>query len=163
MELRDHWAEVKAVFAAGIKTSGHCAIASVGADGWPHVTPIGFIFLRDDYSAYYFEEYTQKLRHNIEHDPRVSLMTVNTGALFWLSSLYKGKFASAPGIRLTGIAGQRRLASEPERAAYLARVSRFRKLKGYALIWSDLRYVREIALTGFSPVGYPRMTDQLWK
>jgi len=163
MELRDNWEQVKSVFAAGLKSTGYCAIATVGADGWPHVTPIGFIFLRDDQSAYYFEEYTQKMRHNIEHDPRVSLMTVNIGAMFWLRSLYNGTFASAPGIRLTGLAGARRLASEPERAAYRARVSRFRKLKGYGLIWSDLRYVREIKLQGFSPVGYPRMTDHLWK
>ena len=163
MELRDNWEQVKSVFAAGLKTTGYCAIATVGADGWPHVTPIGFIFLRDDFSAYYFEEYTQKMRSNIEHDPRVSLLAVNSGALFWLRSLYDGKFASAPGIRLTGLAGERRLASESERAAYLARASRFRRLKGYKLIWSDLRYVREIKLQGFSPVSYPRMTDHLWK
>jgi nitroimidazol reductase NimA-like FMN-containing flavoprotein (pyridoxamine 5'-phosphate oxidase superfamily) len=163
MELKDHWRQIKLAFDAGIKSSLHCAIATVGADGWPHVTPIGFIFLRDDYSAYYFEEYTKKIPQNLAHNRRVCLMLVNSGSLFWLTSLFKGKFASPPGIRLMGVAGERRPASETEKAAYCARVKRFSKLKGYDLIWRDLNHVREIKLERFEPVVYPVMTAGLWR
>ena len=148
---------------SGIKTSRHCAIASVSADGYPHVTPIGFVFLRDDFSAYYFEEYTKRLRENVEHNPRVCLCLVNSGAIFWLRSLYKGRFAAAPGIRLRGLAGERRAATEAEKAAYRTRVRSLRNLKGYALIWQDLSHVREIKLESCEPVSYPGMTDHLFR
>ncbi len=163
LELGAHWPEIKAAFEAGIKSSRHCAIASVGADGYPHVTPIGFVFLRDDFSAYYFEEYTKRLRENVEHNPRVCLLLVNSGALFWLRSLYKGRFAAAPGIRLRGLAGERRPAREEEKAAYRARVKSLRSLKGYQLIWRDLSHVREIKLESCEPVAYPGMTDHLFR
>jgi general stress protein 26 len=108
VDLRDNWEQIKIAFESGIKSSLHCAIATVSADGTPHVTPIGFIFLREDHTAYYFEEYTQKIPQNIEHNPRVCLLLVNSGRWFWVTALYRGKFASLPGIRLIGVAGDRR-------------------------------------------------------
>jgi predicted pyridoxine 5'-phosphate oxidase superfamily flavin-nucleotide-binding protein len=162
MDLKDNWEQIKATFESGIRTSAHCAIASVGADGYPHITPIGFIFLRDDYSAFYFEEYTQKLPQNLAHNPRVCLLTVNSGAAFWLAALFNGRFASPPGVRLMGVAGERRPATEQEKSAYRVRVKRFRRLRGYKLIWNDLQHVREIKLESFAPVAYPKMTDHLW-
>jgi hypothetical protein len=163
MELRENWQQIRVAFDASIRSSLHCAIASVGSDGYPHVTPIGFIFLRDDCSAFYFEEYAKKLPRNLAHNPRVCLLLVNSSRWFWLRSLYKGKFASLPGIRLSGIAGERRLASAAEKAAYQARVRSARGLRGYDLIWRDLRHVRDIRLESFEPVVYPQMTDGLWK
>jgi hypothetical protein len=160
-ELRDNWQQIRTVFDAGIKSSLHCAIASVGADGCPHVTPIGFVFLRDDYSAYYFEEYAQKLPQNLAHNPRVCLLVVNSGRWFWLRAMFRGRFASLPGIRLTGSAGARRAATDAERATYQARVKALRHTRGYQLIWRDLRHVREIKLDGFAPVAYPHMTEGL--
>ena len=162
MNLRSNWKQVKLAFEAGIKSSLHCAIATVDAHGNPHVTPIGFIFLRDDLSAFYFEEYTHKLPQNIQVNPRVCLLTINSSGLFWLASLFKGRFASSPGIRLFGVAGERRLATEHEKAAYRDRVKSARRLKGYDLIWKDLNHVREIKLDSFEPVVYPKMTEHLW-
>jgi len=146
MELQPHWQQIRSAFESGIRSSLHRAIGTVSADGYPHVTPIGFIFLRDDYTAYYFEEYTKKLPANIRHNPRVCLMVVNSSRLLWVTSLFQGKFASPPGIRLLGIEGERRLATEQEKATYRARVKPFRKLKGYDLIRRDMSYVREIKL-----------------
>lgn len=163
MNLESNWDAIKDAFNAGIKSSLHCAMATVGADGFPHVTPIGFVFLRDDRSAFYFEEYTKRIPQNLAHNPRVCLLLVNSGSLFWLRSLFGGRFASAPGIRLMGVAGQRRLATDEEKEAYRARVRPFRRTKGYDLIWRDLSYVREIKLERFEPVSYPKMTDHLWR
>lgn len=162
MDLKQNWGQIKAAFESGIQSSRHCAIGTVGPDGSPHVTPIGFIFLRDDYTAYYFEEYTKQIPINVRHNPRVCLMTVNSGALFWLRSLYKGRFDSSPGIRLFGTAGERRPASDAEKAMYRARVKPLRRTKGYARIWRDLNHVRDISIDRFDPVSYPNMTQHLW-
>jgi uncharacterized protein len=102
------------------------------------------------------------MRANLEHNPRVCLMSINSSGMFWAASLYKGKFSSAPGIRLIGVAGELRVATQEEKAAYLARVKPFRKLKGCDLLWTDLNHVREIKLEGFEPVVYPKMMDHLW-
>jgi hypothetical protein len=163
MELSDNWRQIKIAFERGIKSSRHSAIATVNADGSPHVTPIGFVFLRDDFSAYYFEEYAKQLPLNLAHNPRVCLLLVDSGSTFWLSSLFRGRFDSPPGIRLYGAAGERRVASEQEKAAYRARVRSVRKLRGYDLIWRDLNHVRDIKLERFEPVVYPKMTDHLWR
>lgn len=162
MELRDNWPQIKATFDSAIATSLHCAIASVSAAGQPHITPIGFIFLRDDFSAFYFEEYPHTLRENLMHNRRVCLSLVNSGKMFWLRSLLRGKFTAPPGVRLMGVAGERRRATEQEKAQYLARVKPFRRLRGYDLIWRDLSHVRDIQLESFAPVVYPKMTEGLW-
>ena len=57
MDMVKDWIKIKEVFDDCISSSKHAAIATVSPDGTPHVTPIGFIFLRDDCSAYYFEQY----------------------------------------------------------------------------------------------------------
>jgi len=163
MEMKANWDLIKRTFTSGIKSTLHCAIGTVGADGYPHVTPIGFVFLRDDYTAFYFEEYTKRIPDNLAHNPRVCLMVVNSSPLLWISSLYKGRFRAPPGLRLIGTAGKRRLATADEKALYLARVRPFRRTKGYALIWRDLNYVRDIQLERFEPVTYPKLTDNLWR
>lgn len=163
MELQANWEQIRIAFDAGIQSSLHCAIATVGADGTPHITPIGFTFLRDDHSVFYFEEYSQRIPQNLAHNRRVCLMLVNSGRWFWLRALFRGRFPSSPGIRLMGTAGERRPATETEKAAYRARVKPFRRLKGYDLIWRDLNHVREIKLDGFEPVTYPVMTGHLWR
>ncbi|MDB4990378.1 MAG: pyridoxamine-5-phosphate oxidase-related FMN-binding protein [Myxococcaceae bacterium] len=162
MDLQDNWPPIKATFEAALKSSLHCAIGTVGSDGYPHITPIGFIFLREDQSAFYFEEYSQRIPQNLEHNPRVCLLLVNSRSWFWVTALFRGRFASPPGMRLRGVAGARRLATEAEKAAYRARVRSFRRLRGYDLIWRDLLHVRDIQLHSVEPVLYPKMTDGLW-
>ena len=163
MDLRDNWPQLRAVFDASIGSSLHCAIATPSADGFPPVTPIGHIFLRDDQTAFYFEEHARRLPENLARDPRVCLLLVNSRRSFWLSSLLRGRFASPPGMRLLGIAGARRPATKQEKQAYETRVKRFRRLRGYRLIWHDLSHVRDIKLERVEPVLYPVMTDGLWK
>ena len=163
MNLQENWPRIRATFESSIRSSLHCAITTVREDGYPHVTPIGHIFLRDDYTAFYFEEHARRMPQNLAHNPRVCLLFVNSSRWFWLSSLFRGRFSAAPGMRLFGVAGERRRASESEIAAYQARVKPFRSLKGYALIWKDLSHVRDIKLEHCEPIVYPTMTDGLWK
>jgi hypothetical protein len=162
MDARENWDQIKITFDAAIRTSRHCAIATIGPDGFPHIAPIGFIFLRDDYSAYYFEEHARRLGANLDNDPRVCVLLVNSGARFWLSFLLRGAFPSSPGLRLAGHAGQRRKASAEELAALQRRLKPFGRLPGAQLIWDRLEHVRDIRFDSVHPVIYPNVSEHFW-
>jgi len=163
MELKPHWKEIKSTFRACLASSKHCSVATVDAEGNPHITPIGFIFLKDDFTAYYFEEYSKSIPQNVSTNQNVCLMVVNSGFGYWLTSLFKGKFESAPGLRLYGTVGELRQATAGEIDAYKKRVHSSRRLKGNHMLWQNLETVREITLTSFKPVTYPKMMSHLWK
>jgi len=69
MQVHDHWPEIKRIVARAQASTIHCAIASIGLDGLPHVTPVGTVFPRDDMTGYYFDHYTSTLVRNIEANP----------------------------------------------------------------------------------------------
>ncbi len=163
MDLESNWEQIRATFDASLRSSLHCAIATADAEGTPHVTPIGHIFLRANRTAFYFEEHARTLPKNLLENRRVCLLLVNSSRRFWATSLFRGRFASPPGLRLTGVAGERRRATEEEKALYQARVRAFRSLKGYALIWKGLEHVRDIELRSVEPILYRKMTDGLWR
>ncbi len=78
MDLRTHWDEIKRVVERGQKSAIHCAIASVDQDGCPNVTPVGTVFLRNNQTGFYFDQYTNALAKNLETNPNICLMAVNT-------------------------------------------------------------------------------------
>lgn len=163
MRMEDHWQEIKRVVARAQASSIHCAIASVAPDGMPHITPLGTVFLRDDMTGYYFDQYANGLAQNIASGSRICLMAVDTAKGFWFKSLLRGRFISPPGIRLYGTVGELRAATEQELASVRRRVGAARWLKGGRLIWSDFSQVRDIRFTSFKPVTYPTMMDGLWQ
>ena len=161
MDLESEWGEIARAFEAGIRSSKHCAIASVDEDGHPHVTPIGFVFLREDRTAFYFEQYPKRLPRNLAHDARVCLMTVNSRSSFWGRSLARGRFLDYPGMRLYGEVGTPRAATPPELERLRRRIGLLRLFPGSKLIWSGLQTVRDVKLTRVDPVVYPRMMEHL--
>ena len=58
MTIDDHWPEIQRVVVNGRRSSRHCAIASVSENGVPTITPIGTMFLRNDYTGFFFDQYT---------------------------------------------------------------------------------------------------------
>lgn len=163
MEIETSWPEIKAVFRDAQETCRYCSIASVNEDGSPHITPIGSLFLRDNCTGYYFEEYSQKMANNFRHNKRVCVLAVNSGVLYWFRSIFSGRFPSPPGVRLSGTVGPRRLGTEEEIESFQQRVRTARKTKGYELIWQNLKHVRDIHFESFEPVHVARMTGHLWK
>lgn len=163
MNIKTHRDEIKRVVERGQKSSIHCAIASVDPDGCPNVTPVGTVFLRDNQTGFYFDQYTNALAKNLETNPNICLMTVNTKSSFWLKSLLKGQFSSPPGVRLYGTVGALRPATTEELAQIEERIRPTRWMKGSQLLWSDFTYVRDIQFTSFRPVSYPVMMDGLWE
>lgn len=161
IDLHQDWPVIKKTFEAGLRSSKHCAVASVDRLSRPHVTPIGFMFLRDDATAFYFEQHARTLPDNLAHNKQVCVLVVNSGLGFWLRSLVRGRFPAHPGVRLHGEVGELRPATPAELKALAARIGRARWLKGSRLIWSGLHTVRDIHFTGVAPVRYPRMMELL--
>ncbi len=162
MDLKEHWPEIKKTFKTCLASSKYCSVATVDTEGRPHITPIGFIFLKDNQTAYYFEEYTKTIPQNIKNNNNVCLMVANSGFSYWFKSLYKGRFVSAPGVRLYGKMGKRRKALPEEIEQYKNKIKSSRRFKGNKLLWQGLETVREIELTSFKPVKYPKMMEHLW-
>lgn len=92
---REALGTAKDVVRRAVRTSLHCSIASTNADGSSHVTPIGSVLLGDFGSAIYFDVFNKRLAGNIERDPRVTILAVNSGRVMWLRSLAKNQFAAA--------------------------------------------------------------------
>ncbi|KAF0215936.1 MAG: pyridoxamine 5'-phosphate oxidase-like FMN-binding [Geobacteraceae bacterium] len=163
MKVEEHWAEIQAVFKNAQSSSRYCAVATVNEDGSPHVTPIGSLFLRDNCTGYYFEEYTQQIPNNLKRNKHVCILAVDSGWIYWFKSVFTGRFTTPPGVRLYGTVGERREATEEEIMSFQNRVRTARKLKGYKLIWKNLKHIREVHFDSFEPVSAAKMTQHLWQ
>ena len=161
MKIAEKWEMIQQILKMAMKSSRHLSFATIAEDGSPHVTPIGSLILRDDCTGYYFEEYTKHMPAHFRNNQRVSILAVNSGFLFWLKSLFSGKFSTPPGIRLHGRVGERRPATESEVITWQNRVKGARKTKGYKLIWKNLNHVRDIHFDSFEIITAGKMTSHL--
>ncbi|MCB1874418.1 MAG: pyridoxamine 5'-phosphate oxidase family protein [Chromatiales bacterium] len=161
MDIESNWAEIRKLFQVTFRTSLHYAIATVNENGEPHVTPIGSLILTSPGRGFYFEEFARELPRNLEHNRQVCVLAVNSGRWFWLKSLFAGRFAAAPGIRLFGTAGEARDATAEELARWRRRVHRVRHTRGHALLWRDMRRVRDIRFSRVEPIEVGAMTGLL--
>ncbi|MFK8000061.1 MAG: pyridoxamine 5'-phosphate oxidase family protein [Polyangiales bacterium] len=134
-------------------------IASVGADGHPHITPVGSLWLhRTEPRGLYLELFTKQLPKNLAHDPRFTMLFVDSGAWTWLRALVRGTFRAPVGVRLHGVAGPPR-ASEPHEVARFQRlVKPVSWTKGHDILWSRLPRVRDLTFTGATPIRLGAMT-----
>lgn len=159
MTLEQNWDRIRET----VSRAAHCAIAATDPDGAPTVAPIGTVFLRDDTTGFYFDQYAEALGRNLDRDPRVCLLAVDGRGLFWFRALLTARFPSPPGVRLYGTAGPRRAATEDELRQVRARVRIPARLAGGRLLWSDFSHVRDISFTDYRPVRYPHMMSHLWQ
>ena len=162
-DLATNWKKILLVLNNAKRSNRFFAIATVTPDGNPHVTPIGHVCFRDDMSAFYFDAYSKAMPENFKRNKRVCLMGVNSGNLFWLTSLFRGQFPSAPAVRLFGQVSEPRRATDAEIQQLQSSIRITRKLRGHHLLWADLKQVRDIQFDGFSPASYPTMCNGLWQ
>jgi len=160
----DTWQQVRATLRRAQSSSLHCAIASIGADGQPHVTPIGSVMLGEPGHGVYLDVLNVELGRNIDRDPRITVMAVDSGRRTWLSALLRGRFDTPPGVRLLGTAGPARPLTGSERDRFRRRVRFALRTKGGAQLWGrDGNYsARDLVITEVVPVRIPRMTTDLW-
>lgn len=158
------WHQVRATMRRAQSSSLHSAIASVGADGHPHVTPIGSVMLTEPGRGVYLDVLNVQLARNIDHDPRLTLLAVDSRRRTWLTALLRGRFDTPPGFRLIGTASAARPLSDFERERFQRRVRLALRTKGGRLLWNDgSKYqARDLTFTAVAPVRIPRMTTHLW-
>lgn len=65
MDIKENWKDIKKLFSESFRSSFHYAIATVNAEGDPHVTPIGSLILMGPGRGYYFEEFPRQLPQNL--------------------------------------------------------------------------------------------------
>jgi hypothetical protein len=162
MNLDKSWPLIRRVFGQSFRSSLHYALATVGEDGGPHVTPIGSLILDRPGHGFYFEEFPRQLPQNLKGNRQVCVLAVNSSRWFWIKALFLGRFAEPPAVRLYGRAGDLREASEAELALWHRRILALRASRGYALIWRNMRMVRDIEFTSIEPVLIGEMTRQVW-
>lgn len=159
MEIGDNWTTIRQVFDEAFKSCFHFAVASVNSDGSPHITPIGALFLREDHSGFYFEEFPSRLPQNLKHNKRICIMAVNADKIYWGKSLMEGKFSSPPGIRLMGTAGELREALPEEIELWQKKIGFAKAMEGYKIMWQDMHHVRDISIDSFESVHIVGMTS----
>lgn len=142
-----------------IKKSFYCSLSIISKDGHPHTSPIGSVHLTTPESEYFIEMFTKSYGDHV--DNKACIMAVNTSLLFWLKSLFSGRFDTPPATRLLVTIHERRKISEQEMAGFQKRVKPFRRLKGYKYMWSSARYVRPFTVDKVIPVAIGKMTKHL--
>jgi uncharacterized protein len=115
MNLEIPWKGIRHLFGRAFRSSLHFSMASVTADGLPHVTPIGSLLLREPGHAIYFEEFTSGMPRNFRDRQQVCVLAVRSGLVFWVLALWRGRFHAPPAVRLHGSVGPVRSATEMPR------------------------------------------------
>jgi predicted pyridoxine 5'-phosphate oxidase superfamily flavin-nucleotide-binding protein len=118
MEIGKHWKTIRMAFQESRGTSTYYAVATVNADGSPHVTPIASLFLREDKTGFYFDEFPVNMSRNLERDPRVCILAVNSDLKFSIKSFLAGKYETPPAVRLMGSVGRKREGTAEEIAMW---------------------------------------------
>ena len=139
-----------------IKNSLYVSLATVSKDGVPHVSPIGSVYLQSEQQGYFIEMFSTSCSK--QTGDKACILAVNTSVMFWIKSLFQGRFATPPAVRLLVTIEQRREITEQEMARFQRRVSLFRRLKGYKLMWSSARFVRPFTVDKVIPVNIGKMT-----
>ncbi len=162
MGIITNWKEVKNLFEKSLESSFHCALATVTEKGEPHVAPIGSLILGKPGHGFYFEKFPQQLPRNLESNKKVCVLAVNSSKWFWLKSLINGKFTSPSAVRLYGIVGDLRKATDTEIELWKKRVKIVSFSKGHAILWRDMSMVRDIEFTRIEPVHTGKMSCDTW-
>ncbi len=130
----------------------YCALATVNEDGSPRIAPYTSLILGENEQGFYFDELSQQTSSNLERDQRVCILIVKNNILFWIKTVILGRFTHSPGIRLMGIVGNKRKATEQEINAFKGPLKPFKLFKGYEPIWGIMRHGREIYFDSFEIV-----------
>lgn len=139
-----------------IKNSFYCSISSLDSSGAPHTSPIGSVYLSNDADGYFIEMFTTSFKD--KKGKRACIMAVNTSPIYWILSLVRGSFKTAPATRLTVVVGEHRKITNIEKERFQKRVRLFKYLKGYKKMWSRANFVRTFKVVSIKPVYIGEMT-----
>jgi len=158
MDIKSNWDKIRMHFNKSFSSNFHVSIASIGTDDTPTVTPIGSLFLNFDQTGYYFEKYPTKLPTYARINKKICVLAVNSHTWFWIKSLFRGKFNKYPAIKLYGVLGERREATEFEIGRLNRRMKATKGLRGNKYLWGEMKFVREISFTTAEKINLGKMT-----
>jgi len=161
MDIKTDWNKIRKHFNKSFSSNFYVSVASVDSENNPTVTPIGSMFLNDNQTGFYFEKFPSKLPEHAKDNPKVCLLGVNSGRIFWIKALYKGKFSDFPAIKLYGELGDKRRASEKEITLLNRRMKLTNGLKGNTYLWKKMEFVREIKFTKAEKINLGKMTTEI--
>ena len=161
MNIKTDWTKIRKHFNKSFSSNLHVSIASVDSENNPTVTPIGSLFLNNSQTGFYFEKFPSKLPEHAKANPKVCLLGVNSGRLFWIKALYREKFYDYPAIKLYGELGEKRKATEKEISRLNRRMKTTKGLKGNKYLWEKMKYVRVITFTKAEKINLGKMTNEL--
>lgn len=161
LDLMKDWREIRTHFNRSFSSNFFVSVASVDEENRPTNTPVGSLFLNDNQSGFYFEKYISKLEKSSKINKNICILAVNSGKIFWLKSLFKGRFDSFPGLKLYGKLGERRKATEKEINRLNRRMKMTKGMKGNTYLWGDMQYVREVVFEEVEIVNLGKMTAKL--
>ena len=144
-------------------SSFHYTFCTINYDGSPHTAPLGSLVLdKTEPRGYFFEVFTSNTARNLEKNPNICVMAVNSSKAFWLKFLLRGKFSESPGVRLTGTAGKKREATPEEIARFRKLIRTLKFTPGYKTLWGNVKFVRDIEFTRYETVKLGKTTHLLW-
>jgi hypothetical protein len=161
MDIVVDWKAIRNHFKRSFHSNFHFAISSVDEKGMPTVTPIGSLFLNDNQTGFYFEKYPAKLPKHAEVNKNICVLAVDSNTLFWLKSLFRGRFTRYPALKLYGELGIRREVTEKETNRLNRRMRATRGLRGNAYLWGEMNSVREITFSRAEKINLGKMTASL--
>lgn len=112
MDIETNWQKIRSHFNKSFSSNFYVSVASVDSENNPTVTPIGSLFLNDNQTGFYFEKFPSKLPKHSIYNPKICVLGVNSGRIFWVNALFKEKFSNFPAIKLYGKLGKRRKAND---------------------------------------------------
>ena len=161
MEIsKNNWSELANIVERSIKKSFYCSAATVDESGTPHVTPIGSIVFTDVGKGFYFEGFLKNSAKNLRTNSDICFMAVDTSMIYMIKFFITGKLDRLPGVRLYGTSGEKRRANAQESRLWNERIKRYKKLKGYDILWKDLHYGREVNFHSYEPVSFGNSTKE---
>lgn len=161
MDIKTDWSKIRQHFTKSFRSNFYISIASVDVENNPTVTPIGSLFLNDNQTGFYFEKFPSKLPIHAKTNRNICALGVNSTTLFWLKSLFKGKFGGYPAIKLYGQLGERRKATKKETNRLNRRMKTTKGLKGNKYLWGEMEFVREITFVKAEKINLGKMTSEL--
>lgn len=111
--------------------------------------------------GFIFEKFPSKLPEHAKVNPNVCLLGVNSGRFFWLKALFTEKFSDYPAIKLYGVLGERKKATEHEINRLNRRMQITNGLKGNTYLWKKMEFVRDIKFSKAEKINLGKMTKEL--
>lgn len=154
------WEKARRTVQNAVKSSLHCSIASRNLDGSPHITPIGSVVLLPEVGrGLWIDMFNRQLAANLTEDPRVTILAVDSGRLFWLRSLLGGSFVRPPGVRLGAEVSAPRPTTPAEVTRFQSFVGPGLRTKGGKMLWGRLTTARDLRIDSIVPLRIGPMTE----